>query len=130
MWQGIGRTIVPVAVRNVKKVLFGLFNIFFMSLLPFLISTILIYGVVALNWEIPYVLIYYSVFLCLVVIFGTYIKGFVQYKEKKPWYAFLSLFGSIFLTFSYLINIVPLLIKKHKKVNWRARTYEFKLIKG
>jgi cellulose synthase/poly-beta-1,6-N-acetylglucosamine synthase-like glycosyltransferase len=128
LWQGIGRTIVPVAVRNIKKILFGLFNIFYMALLPFFICAVLIYGVVEFKWDIPYSLLYYSVFSCLVVIFGTYIKGLVQYKEKNPWYAFLSVFGSIFLTITYLINIVPLLIKKHKIVKWRARSYVFKMI--
>src|SRR3954453_4699761 len=52
LWQGIGRTIVPVAVRNIKKVLFGLFNIFYMAILPFLICGVMIYGVVGFNWNI------------------------------------------------------------------------------
>ena len=128
LWQGIGRTIVPVAVRNIKKVLFGLFNIFYMAILPFLICGVMIYGVVGFNWNISYSLLYYSIFSCLVVILGAYIKGLVQYKEKNPWYAFLSVFGSMFLTVIYLINILPLLIKKHKIVKWRAREYEFKMI--
>jgi glycosyltransferase involved in cell wall biosynthesis len=128
LWQGIGRTIVPVAVRNIKKVLFGLFNIFYMALLPFFICAVLVYGVVGFKWNIPYSLLYYSIFSCFVVIFAAYIKGLVQYKEKNPWYAFLSVFGSIFLTITYLINIVPLLIKKYKIVKWRARTYEFRMV--
>jgi chlorobactene glucosyltransferase len=128
LWQGIGRTIVPVAVRNIKKVLYGLFNILYMALLPFFICAVLIYGEIVIKWDVPYGLLYYSIFSCLVVIFGVYIKGFVQYKEKNPWYAFLSIFGSMFLTITYLINIVPLLIKKRKIVKWRSRSYEFKQI--
>jgi chlorobactene glucosyltransferase len=128
LWHGIGRTIVPVAVRNFKKVLFGLFNIFYMALLPFLICAILIYGSEGFRWDIPFSLFCYSVFSCLVVVFGTYIKGLVQYREKNPWYAILSVFGSIFLTIAYLFNIIPLFIKKHKVVKWRARSYEFKML--
>ena len=115
------------AVRNIKKVLYGLFNIFYMAILPFLISGVMIFGVIGFNWNISYSLLYYSVFSCLVVIFGAYIKGLVQYKEKNPWYAFLSVFGLMFLIITYLINILPLLIKKHKIVKWRAREYEFKM---
>ena len=99
-----------------------------MALLPFLICGVLLSGVVVVKLDISYSLLYYSVFSCFVVIFGAYIKGLIQYKEKNPWYAVLSVFGSIFLAITYLINIVPLLIKKHKIVKWRARTYEFKLI--
>jgi chlorobactene glucosyltransferase len=43
LWQGIRRTIVPVAVRNIKKVLFGLFSILFMAhcLLLFVLQSFL-----------------------------------------------------------------------------------------
>ena len=53
LWQGIGRTIVPVAVRNIKKVLFGLFSIFYMAALPFIICFTIIFGIIAFQWNIP-----------------------------------------------------------------------------
>jgi hypothetical protein len=65
--------------------------------------------------------------ICSLVVIGTYMKGLIQYKEKKPWYAVVSIFGSLYLTITYLNNIIPLLARRRKMVKWRARSYEFRM---
>jgi chlorobactene glucosyltransferase len=127
LWQGVGRTIVPVAVRNIEKILFGFFNIFYMATLPFIICFTLVLDVALYGLEVPNNLMLFSTLLCCTVIAATYVKGLIQYKEKKPWYAVISIVGSIFLLVNYLINLLPLLVKKRKVVRWRARVYNFKV---
>jgi chlorobactene glucosyltransferase len=127
LWQGIGRTIVPVVVRSLKKVLFGLFSIVYMAALPFIICFTIIFGIVAFGWNVSNELMFFSLVSCFTVFIGAYIKGLVQYKEKNPWYAAFSVFGAFYLAINYLINIVPLLTNRRKIVKWRGRTYEYKM---
>jgi chlorobactene glucosyltransferase len=127
LWQGVGRTIVPVAVRNIKKILHGFFNIFYMATLPFIIYLALVFDIILFHMEVPTNLLLLSGLSCSTVIVATYIKGLIQYKEKKPLYAAISFLGAMFLIVNYLINLFPLMIKKRKLVKWRARIYEFKM---
>jgi chlorobactene glucosyltransferase len=127
LWQGIGRTIVPVAVRNIKKILYGFFNIFYMAALPFIIYLALVFDIILFHAEVPLNLLLLSALSCTTVIVATYIKGIIQYKEKKPLYAVISFLGAMFLIVNYLTNLFPLMIKKRTLVKWRARTYEFKM---
>lgn len=129
LWQGIGRTIVPVAIKNIEKILFGLFTIFYMTTLPFILCLALIFNFVLFKEGVPINLLLYSISSLCIVMVATYLKGLIQYKERKPWYAIICLVGSIYLITNYLINLLPLLIKKRKLVQWRARTYEFKIPK-
>jgi hypothetical protein len=71
LWQGIGRTIVPIAVRNIKKVLLGLFSIFYMAALPFIICFTIIFGIIIFQWNIPYNMLLFSIISCFIVVIGT-----------------------------------------------------------
>jgi hypothetical protein len=98
-----------------------------MATLPFIIYLALVFDIILFHMEVPTNLLLLSGLSCSTVIVATYIKGLIQYKEKKPLYAAISFLGAMFLIVNYLINLFPLMIKKRKLVKWRARIYEFKM---
>lgn len=100
-----------------------------MAKLPFIICYTIIFGIIIIQWNIPDILLLLNVLFCSLVVIGTYMKGLIRYKEKKPWYAVLAIFGSLYLTITYLNNITHLLTHRRKMVKWRARSYEFRMSK-
>lgn len=125
LWHGIGRTIVPIAIRDMKKILFGLFSIFYMAALPFIICFYFIFRSTESPTSIPNYLLELAILSCCIVICSTYVKGLIQYKEKRPWYAFLSFVGALYLIIAYLDNLLPLILKGYKTVIWKERNYKY-----
>lgn len=126
LWHGIGRTIVPIAIKEMKKILFTLFSVFYMATLPFIIIFYYFFAIVVSSTNIPAYLSALAVLCGCVVICSSYIMGLTKNKEKKPFYALLSFFGALYLIIAYLNNIVPLLVKGYKMVIWKERNYKFK----
>ena len=126
LWQGSGGTVVPIAVKNIEKVLLGL-KYFLYGDIAFHYLYTIIFGMMIFQLNIPNNLLRFSIMSCFIIVIGTCTKWLVRHKEKKPWYTLLCIFGSLYLTATYLRYIVSSLTNRSKIVKWGARTYKFKM---
>ena len=134
LWHGIGRTLAPM---NRLRIVMNLLIIFFMVMLPFLI-TIYTLSIAVIQQQFEFVSLlqfhiddFHSIVLFLIVvssiivIAATAIKDVKKYKIR-PIYSLLSFLGAIFLMAGYIANIIPLLISdKVKSIVWRGRKQRY-----
>ena len=135
LWHGIGRTIIPIAMKNRQKVIINLLFIFFISALPFMILPYTLSITVMHQFPFIYIsepfqfkfhlLLFLNIVSCLVVIIGTAIKAFKGYR-LTPVYSLLTFLAAIFLTIAFLYNGLPLMVSnKAKQITWRGRNYVY-----
>ena len=134
LWHGIGRTLAPM---NRLRIVMNLLIIFFMVMLPFLI-TIYTLSIAVIQQQFEFVSLlqfhiddFHSIVLFLIVvssiivIAATAIKDVKKYKIR-PIYSLLSFLGAIFLMAGYIANFIPLLISdKVKSIVWRGRKQRY-----
>ena len=134
LWHGIGRTLAPM---NRLRIVMNLLIMFFMVMLPFLI-TIYTLSIAVIQQQFEFVSLlqfhiddFHSIVLFLIVvssiivIAATAIKDVKKYKIR-PIYSLLSFLGAIFLMAGYIANIIPLLISdKVKSIVWRGRKQRY-----
>lgn len=134
LWHGIGRTLAPM---NRLRIVMNLLIIFFMVMLPFLI-TIYTLSIAVIQQQFGFVSLlqfhiddFHSIVLVLIaacsfiVIAATAIKDVKKYKIT-PIYSLLSFLGAILLMAGYIANIIPLLISdKVKSIVWRGRKQRY-----
>src|SRR5215212_6116149 len=142
LWNGIGRTITPMLLKEKRKVIINFFAIFCMITLPFVIL-------------LPYTIIvslsginisdkndfYYNcgiLILNIIIFFMAIISitlNSVETYKISPLYTVLYPLGSIFLVIAYLASIIPLLLSLRKNsskktIQWKGRIYTYKRIGG
>jgi chlorobactene glucosyltransferase len=134
LWHGIGRTLAPM---NSLQIVVNLLIIFFMVMLPFLI-TIFSLSIAVIQKQFEFILLlqfpvddFHLVVLILnlvssiIVIVATAIKDVKKYRIT-PIYSLLAFLGAIFLIAGYIANIIPLLISdKVKSIVWRGRKQQY-----
>ena len=134
LWHGIGRTLAPM---NRLQIVMNLLIMFFMVMLPFLITIYsLSIAVIQQQFEfIPLlqfsvddfhlVVLILNVVSSIIVIAAVAIKDIKKYKIT-PIYSLLAFLGAIFLMAGYITNIIPLLISdKVKSIVWRERKQRY-----
>ena len=134
LWHGIGRTLAPM---NRLRIVMNLLIMFFMVMLPFLITIYsLSIAVIQQQFEfIPLlqfsvddfhlVVLILNVVSSIIVIAAVAIKDIKKYKIT-PIYSLLAFLGAIFLMAGYITNIIPLLISdKVKSIVWRERKQRY-----
>jgi cellulose synthase/poly-beta-1,6-N-acetylglucosamine synthase-like glycosyltransferase len=138
LWDGIGRTITPMILKEKRKVIINFFAIFCMITLPFVILlpyTIIVslYGINISDKND----FYYNcgiLILNLIIFFMAIISitlNSVKTYKISPLYAVLYPLGSIFLVIAYLASIIPLLLplrknSSKKTIQWKGRIYTYK----
>jgi chlorobactene glucosyltransferase len=138
LWDGIGRTITPMILKEKRKVIINFFAIFCMITLPFVILlpyTIIVslYGI-NISEKNDF---YYNcgiLILNLIIFFMAIISitlNSVKTYKISPLYAVLYPLGSIFLVIAYLASIIPLLLplrknSSKKTIQWKGRIYTYK----
>jgi chlorobactene glucosyltransferase len=134
LWHGIGRTLAPM---NRMRIVMNLLIIFFMVMLPFLI-TIYTLSIAVIQQQFEFVstlqfhiddfhsiVLFLIVVSSIIVIAATAIKDVKKYKIT-PIYSLLSFLGAVFLMAGYIANIIPLLISdKVKSIVWRGRKQRY-----
>src|ERR671921_53344 len=134
LWHGIGRTLAPM---NRLRIAMNLLIIFFMVMLPFLI-TIYTLSIAVIQQQFEFVSPlqfhvddFHSIVLVLVVVSSIIVVAATAIKDVKkykitPIYSLLSFLGAIFLMAGYIANIIPLLIPdKVKSIVWRGRKQRY-----
>ncbi|HYO06878.1 MAG TPA: glycosyltransferase [Phototrophicaceae bacterium] len=133
IWNGIGRTLAPLVMKNKLKVILNLLVIFFATTLPF----VLLPAALLISFEdllsapimaIPIHLHFYLVGLNLLpcaMMFALY-----SIKCKKygitPLYSFGIVFASVFVVVACLYTTAPLLIHgKTRPIIWQGRRYTY-----
>ena len=143
LWQGIGRTLAPMILKEKRKVIMNFLAIFFITTLPFLIllaSTLIGFYPHGLsitdenNFNYHFQLLLLNQIMFIIGIFGVAINSIKMYKIS-PLYALLYPIGSLFLVIAYLVSIIPLLLSINKKstkktIEWKGRVYTYKRIGG
>jgi chlorobactene glucosyltransferase len=138
LWDGIGRTITPMILKEKRKVIINFFTIFCMITLPFVILlpyTIIVslYGINISDKNDFYyncgILILNLIIFFLAIISIT--LNSVKTYKISPLYAVLYPLGSIFLVIAYLASIIPLLLplrknSSKKTIQWKGRIYTYK----
>jgi chlorobactene glucosyltransferase len=138
LWDGIGRTITPMILKEKRKVIINFFAIFCMITLPFVILlpyTIIVslYGI-NISEKNDF---YYNcgiLILNLIIFFMAIISitlNSVKTYKISPLYTVLYPLGSIFLVIAYLASIIPLLLplrknSSKKTIQWKGRIYTYK----
>jgi chlorobactene glucosyltransferase len=134
LWHGIGRTLAPM---NRLQIVMNLLIIFFMVLLPFLI-TIYSLSIAVIQQQFEFisllqfplddfhlVVLILNVVSSIIVIAAVAIKDVKKYKIT-PIYSLLAFLGAIFLMAGYIANIIQLLISdKVKSIVWRGRKQRY-----
>ena len=133
LWHGIGRTLAPM---NRLQIVMNLLIVFFMVMLPFLITIYSLSTAVIQQFEFisllqfpvddfHLVVLILNVVPSIIVIAAVAIKDVKKYKIT-PIYSLLAFLGAIFLMAGYIANIVPLLISdKVKSIAWRGRKQRY-----
>ena len=134
LWHGIGRTLAPM---NRLRIAMNLLIIFFMVMLPFLI-TIYTLSIAVIQQQFEFVSLlqfhvddFHSIVLVLIVVSSIIVVAATAIKDVKkykitPIYSLLSFLGAIFLMAGYIANIIPLLISdKVKSTVWRGRKQQY-----
>ena len=134
LWHGIGRTLAPM---NRLRIVMNLLIIFFMVMLPFLI-TIYTLSIAVIQQQFEFVSLlqfhiddFHSIVLFLIVVSSIIVIAATAIKDVKkykiiPIYSLLSFLGAIFLMAGYIANIIPLLISdKVKSIVWRGRKQRY-----
>ena len=134
LWHGIGRTLAPM---NRLRIAMNLLIIFFMVMLPFLI-TIYTLSIAVIQQQFEFVSLlqfhvddFHSIVLVLIVVSSIIVVAATAIKDVKkykitPIYSLLSFLGAIFLMAGYIANIIPLLISdKVKSIVWRGRKQRY-----
>jgi chlorobactene glucosyltransferase len=138
LWDGIGRTITPMILKEKRKVIINFFTIFCMITLPFVILlpyTIIVslYGINISDKNDFYcncgILILNLIIFFLAIISIT--LNSVKTCKISPLYTVLYPLGSIFLVIAYLASIIPLLLplrknSSKKTIQWKGRIYTYK----
>lgn len=138
LWDGIGRTITPMILKEKRKVIINFFTIFCMITLPFVI--LLPYTIIVSLYGINIAEkndFYYNcgiLILNLIIFFMAIISitlNSVKTYKISPLYAALYPLGSIFLVIAYLASIIPLLLplrknSSKKTIQWKGRIYTYK----
>jgi len=134
LWHGIGRTLAPM---NRLRIAMNLLIIFFMVMLPFLI-TIYTLSIAVIQQQFEFVSLlqfhvddFHSIVLVLIVVSSIIVVAATAIKDVKkykitPIYSLLSFLGAIFLMAGYIANVIPLLIPdKVKSIVWRGRKQRY-----
>ena len=136
LWQGIGRTLAPMILKEKEKVFINFVSIIFLTTLPhmLLLYTIYLNFIYSNIFDIPnsihifdnyyHTLFIFNLIVCLTSLVGIYIKTVKTYKIN-PLYTLLSPIGSIFLIIAYLSTIIPLLLYS-KSIEWKGRTFAYR----
>jgi chlorobactene glucosyltransferase len=136
LWQGIGRTIAPMILKEKEKVFINFISIIFMTTLPHMLLLYTIYlnliysntfamtNTIHIFDNYYYTLFIFNLIVCLTSLVGIYIKTVKTYKIN-PLYTLLSPIGSIFLIIAYLSTIIPFLLSS-KSIEWKGRTFAYK----
>jgi len=139
LWDGIGRTITPMILKEKRKVIINFFTIFCMITLPFVILlpyTIIVslYGINISDKNDFYYncgILILNLIIFFMAIIGITLNSVKTYKIS-PLYTILYPLGSNFLVIAYLANIIPLLLlsigknSSKKTIEWKGRIYTYK----
>ena len=138
LWDGIGRTITPMILKEKRKVIINFFTIFCMITLPFVILlpyTIIVslYGINISDKNDFYCncgILILNLIIFFMAIISITLNSVKTYKIS-PLYAVLYPLGSIFLVIAYLASIIPLLLplrknSSKKTIQWKGRIYTYK----
>jgi chlorobactene glucosyltransferase len=138
LWDGIGRTITPMILKEKRKVIINFFTIFCMITLPFVILlpyTIIVslYGINISDKNDFYCncgILILNLIIFFLAIIGITLNSVKTYKIS-PLYTVLYPLGSIFLVIAYLASIIPLLLplrknSSKKTIQWKGRIYTYK----
>ena len=72
----------------------------------------------------PLSLLYINIFLCLLIIITTAVKGFSKYG-LPPYYSIVSVIGASFLIVAYAYSIIPFLMRYNTQpISWRGRMHD------
>ena len=154
LWHGIRRTLAPMVVENRSAALVQqAFLFFFMIIVPFaLLPYVIILSSVILNRDglesftqlqylqslddyhqissitqflaYPLSLLYINIFLCLLIMITTAVKGFSKYG-LLPYYSIVSVIGASFLIVAYAYSIIPFLMRYNTQpISWRGRMHD------
>ena len=136
LWQGIGRTLAPMILKEKEKVFINFVSIIFLTTLPhmLLLYTIYLNFIYSNIFDVQnsihifdnyyHILLIFNLIACLMSLIGIYIKTVKTYKIN-PLYTLLSPIGSIFLIIAYLSTIIPLLLYS-KSIEWKGRTFAYR----
>jgi chlorobactene glucosyltransferase len=138
LWDGIGRTITPMILKEKRKVIINFFAIFCMITLPFVILlpyTIIVslYGINISDKNDFYYncgILILNLIIFFMAIISITLNSVKTYKISSL-YAVLYPLGSIFLVIAYLASIIPLLLplrknSSKKTIQWKGRIYTYK----
>jgi glycosyltransferase involved in cell wall biosynthesis len=133
VWNGIGRTLAPLVMKNKLKVILNLLVIFFATTLPFVMLpvTLLIsfeklisVPVMAIPFHLHFYLIVLNLLPCAMM-FALYSLKCKKYGIT-PLYSFGIVFASVFVVVACLYTTAPLLIHgKTKPIVWQGRRYTY-----
>ena len=133
LWNGIGRTLSPIILKNKAKIISNLFIIFFASILPFIFFPI----TVLINFQnfsnghifqdvsdLKFTFMVFEIFSCS-LIFALYALKCKEYGVNL-FYSLTTLFASLFIFVACLYNVVPILLNgKSQSIFWQDRHYTY-----
>lgn len=134
LWRGIGRTMVPLVMRNKFKVIANLVIVLFSAFVPFVSLPLLFYKMIdnfglmvndGLYMELDVLSFVFTSLSCAILVYFFFLKG-KEYK-MSPFYSIMSPFATGFVVISCLHSIVPLLIHGNSRpIIWQGRPYIYK----
>jgi chlorobactene glucosyltransferase len=131
LWDGIGRTLAPLVMKNRFKVISNLFIIFFATILPFVLFPVTLSIAVERLSLIPIYQIAFNIYLYLpllnlipcIMVFISFSTICKVYKIKS-FYSLGSLFAAIFVISACTYNIASLMVfGKTSPIMWQGREY-------
>lgn len=134
LWHGIGRTMVPLVMKNKLKVVINLIGILFATFVPFASLLFLLFNAFynsglsiyqGLYNDMSIMSFVFILLSCVILIYYFYLKS-REYK-MNAFYCIMSPFASIFLVLACLHSVVPLLIHGNSRpIIWQGRRYIYK----
>jgi len=134
LWHGIGRTMVPLVMKNKLKVIANLMIVLFSAFvpvvsLPFLFfKTIDNFGMMVndgISIDLDILSFIFMSLSCTILVYFFFLKG-REYKMSAL-YSVMSPFAACFIILSCLHSIIPLLIHGNSRpIMWQGRPYIYK----
>jgi chlorobactene glucosyltransferase len=131
LWDGIGRSLAPLVMKNRFKVISNLFIIFFATILPFVLFPVTVSIFVERLSFIPIYQVPFNIYLYLpllnlipcIMVFISFSSICRAYKVK-PFYSLGSLFAAIFVIIACTYSIASLMVLgKTGPIIWQGREY-------
>ncbi|HEU5121007.1 MAG TPA: glycosyltransferase, partial [Candidatus Nitrosocosmicus sp.] len=134
LWNGIGRTVAPLVMKNKRKIVFNLLVIFFSCVLPFILLPFTLFNalqfihivpVQSINDNLSNLELYLTV-LSLIMCLLVFIFFSIKRSERGIPISYIlgTPFGSGFVFVACLYTVAPLLIySSTRPIMWQGRKY-------